>query len=58
MAASEPNLFRELTISLLKSIKTSSTVSIIFLSVTLNPFINFETIFFLSNSLLILGPPP
>ena len=29
-----------------------------FLSVTLKPFINFEIIFFFSNSLLILGPPP
>jgi len=53
-----PNFFRELTISLLKSINTSSTVSIIFLSVTLKPLINFDTIFFLSNSLFILGPPP
>ena len=43
--------------SLLKSINTSSTISIMLLSVTLKPFINLETIFF-SNSLLILGPPP
>ena len=44
--------------SLLKSINTSSTISIMLLSVTLKPFINLETIFFFSNSLLILGPPP
>ena len=53
-----PSFFKELTISLLKSINTSSTVFMTFLSVTLKPLINFETIFFLSNSLLILGPPP
>ena len=45
-SASDPNFLRELTISLLKSIKTSSTILIIFLSVTLKPLINFETNFF------------
>ena len=40
--ASEPILFKEFTISLLKSIKTVSTISIIFLSVTLRPLINFD----------------
>ena len=50
--------FKESTMSLLKSIRTSSTILIIFLSVTLKPLINFDWIFDLSNSLLILGPPP
>ena len=56
--AFEPNFFKFWTISSLKSIRTSSTTLIIFLSVTLNPSINFDSIFFLSNSLFILGPPP
>ena len=44
--ALEPFLFRESTISLLKSIKTFSTIEITSLSVTLSPFINFDWIFF------------
>ena len=36
-----PYLFKELTISLLKSINTFSTILITFSSVTLKPFINF-----------------
>ena len=48
----------DLTISLLKSIRTFSTIFIIFLSVTLKPLINFDLMFDLSNSLFILGPPP
>ena len=38
---------RELAMSLLKSIRTSSTVSIMFLSVTLKPLINFDNDFFI-----------
>ena len=53
-----PFFFRESTISLLKSISTFSTIFIIFPSVTLNPLINLDWIFDLSNSLFILGPPP
>ena len=56
--ALEPLLFKVLTISLLKSIKTSSTILITLSSVTLKPFIKSVCIFFLSNSLFILGPPP
>jgi len=56
--ASVPNFFKESTISLLKSIKTDSTMFIIFSSVTLKPLINFDLIFDLSSSLFILGPPP
>ena len=39
--ALEPIFFKEETISLLKSIKTDSTIFIIFSSFTLDPFINF-----------------
>ena len=52
--ALEPLLFKVLTISLLKSIKTSSTILITLSSVTLKPFIKSVCIFFLSNSLFIL----
>ena len=45
-------------ISLLNSIKTSSTTLIVFLSVTLRPFIKVLSIFSLLNLLLILFPPP
>ena len=40
--ASEPILFKEFAISLLKSIKTVSTIFMIFLSVTLRPLMNFD----------------
>ena len=40
--ASVPNFFKDSTISLLKSIKTDSTMFIIFSSVTLKPLINFD----------------
>ena len=53
-----PFSFKEETISSLNSINTFSTIFITFASVTRNPLINFDTIFDLSNSLLILGPPP
>ena len=49
---------KEETISSLNSIRTFSTIFIIFSSVTLRPLTNFEEIFDLSSSLLILGPPP
>ena len=55
---SNPFSFKDETISSLNSIKTDSTIFIIFSSVTLNPLINFDSIFDFSNSLLILGPPP
>ena len=54
----DPCLFKELTISLLKSIKTSSTILITFLSVTLRPLMNLVSIFSSSNSFLFLGLPP
>ena len=50
--------FKEETISSLNSISTFSTIFITFASVTRNPLINFDTIFDLSSSLFILGPPP
>ena len=53
-----PICFNEETMSSLNSIRTFSTISIIFSSVTLKPLTNLEFIFDLSNSLLILGPPP
>ena len=56
--ALDPFLLSETTISLLKSIRTFSTILITFLSVTLKPFINLVWILFFFNSLSILGPPP
>jgi len=58
--ANGQQLFRtdEETISSLNSINTFSTIFITFASVTRNPLINFDTIFDLSSSLFILGPPP
>ena len=53
-----PILFKDETISSLKSIKTFSTILIIFSSVILNPLKNFDSMLDLSNSLFILGPPP
>ena len=46
------------SISLLNSIKTSSTTLIVFLSVTLRPFIKALSTFSSLNLLLILFPPP
>ena len=53
-----PFFAKEFTISLLKSIKTFSTIDITFSSVTLSPLINLVFIFSFFSSLSILGPPP
>ena len=53
-----PFFIKEFTISLLKSIKTFSTIDITFSSVTLSPLINLVFIFSFLSSLSILGPPP
>ena len=50
--------FKASTISLLNSIKTSSTTFIVSLFVTLKPFIKVLSIFNSFNFILILFPPP